>query len=307
LSDNGSGWNWIFGVIVFLLCLNAAYALFELAVWGPQGNVNILSLVGGILNVPVPVYVFISMLAAAPSFGFLCSFFIRKLKMETSATKMFDALEVKLQHNRGQIEKIFAKKFANLSMSDFKITEHLKNIEMQLEENQKRIEKNGDTRAEYGKAMEKQIIALKNIKKKIEKMESQLTPKPRLTSRSGIQEISGVGQKTTEELKSVEITNVEKLITEDPAVIAKKTTLSKNKIEKIQGTAQLLMIPGIDENKVKLLQKTGITSADTLASQNPIQLFKKATSVAKNSDDAPTLEEIASYIKLARSNLSVFY
>lgn len=307
MSQNGSGWAWIFGVIVFLLCLNATYALIELVVGGHQSSINILSLLGGTYDVPVSVYVLTSMLTAAASFSFLYSSFIRKLTMETASAKMLDALESKLHHNRGQIEKVVTKKFANLSMNDFKITENLKNIEMQIGENQRRLEKIGETRNKYGRTMENQIVALEDMKKKLEKIELRLTPKPRLTSRSDIQEVSGVGQKTAEELKSVGITNVERLIIEDPAVIAKKTELSKNKIEKIQSTAQLLMIPKIDENKAKLLQKAGITSADTLASQNPIQLFKKIASVAKSSDDAPTLEEIASYIKFARSNLIFFY
>ena len=307
MSQNGSGWAWIFGVIVFLLCLNATYALIELVVGGHQSSINILSLLGGTYDVPVSVYVLTSMLTAAASFSFLYSSFIRKLTMETASAKMLDALESKLHHNRGQIEKVVTKKFANLSMNDFKITEDLKNIEMQIGENQRRLEKIGETRNKYGRTMENQIVALEDMKKKLEKIELRLTPKPRLTSRSDIQEVSGVGQKTAEELKSVGITNVERLIIEDPAVIAKKTELSKNKIEKIQSTAQLLMIPKIDENKAKLLQKAGITSADTLASQNPIQLFKKIASVAKSSDDAPTLEEIASYIKFARSNLIFFY
>ena len=307
LSQNGSGWAWIFGVIVFLLCLNATYALIELVVGGHQSSINILSLLGGTYDVPVSVYVLTSMLTAAASFSFLYSSFVRKLTMETASAKMLDALESKLHHNRGQIEKVVTKKFANLSMNDFKITEDLKNIEMQIGENQRRLEKIGETRNKYGRTMENQIVALEDMKKKLEKIELRLTPKPRLTSRSDIQEVSGVGQKTAEELKSVGITNVERLIIEDPAVIAKKTELSKNKIEKIQSTAQLLMIPKIDENKAKLLQKAGITSADTLASQNPIQLFKKIASVAKSSDDAPTLEEIASYIKFARSNLIFFY
>lgn len=307
LSENGSGWAWILGIIVFLLCFNATYALIELVVRGPQSSINVLSLMDGTYDVPVSIYVSASMLIAAASFSFLYSSFIRKLTAETASTRLLDALESKLHHNRGQMEKVITRKFANLSMNDFKITEDLKNIKIQLGESQGRIEKIGEARYQYGRTMEKQIVALEDLKKKLEKIESQLTLKPCLTSRSDIQEVSGVGQKIAEKLKSVGITNVERLVIEDPAVIAQKTELTKNKIEKIQGTAQLLMIPKIDENKAKLLQKAGITSTDTLASQNPIQLFKKIASVAKNRDYTPTLEEIASYIKFARSNLSIFY
>lgn len=306
MPESGSGWIWIFGAIVFLLCSNAVYALVELAIGGPQATINILSLIGETYDVSVTTYVVTSMLAAATFFGVLCSLFIRKLTVETAAAKISDTIESKLQHNQGQLEKVVTKRFANLSMNDFKITEHLKHIKIQLEENQGRIEKTDKARNKYNRTIEKQIITLKEMKRKIEKIESQLTPKPHLTSRSNIQEISGVGDKIADELKTAGITTVEKLIIEEPAVIAQRTKLSDSKIEKIQGTAQLLMIPRINENKAKLLQKAGITSANKLASQNPIPLFKKIANVTKNSDDTPTLEEITSYIKSARSNFTAF-
>jgi nucleotidyltransferase/DNA polymerase involved in DNA repair len=100
---------------------------------------------------------------------------------------------------------------------------------------------------------------------------------------------------------------VEDLVIEEADVIVERTGLSRKKVEKMQATAQLLMIPGINEKTVKLLQKAGITSVDKLASENPIQLFRKVASVAKNSDDRPTLEEIASYTSFARSNFGVFH
>ncbi|MCK4474908.1 DUF4332 domain-containing protein [Candidatus Bathyarchaeota archaeon] len=307
LSKKGGGWTWILGAIVFLLCVNAAYAIIELVVTGPQTVINVLSLVDGTYYVSVSVYFLTSVLAATVSFGYLCSASSGRLLMESVATKMPDAIDMKLRHSRQQLEKVVTKKFAALLMSDFKVAEALKNIEMQLGETRKRIEKIDETmRNKYGKAVKRQIAGLEDVKKKIEQLESQLMPKPRLTSRSVVQEISGVGKKTAAKLESVGITSVEDLIVEDPVVIAQRTKLSKKKIEKIQATAQLLMIPRIDGNKAMLLQKAGITSADKLADENPIRLFKKVANVTENSDDTPTLEEIASYIKFARSNFSVF-
>lgn len=304
--SKGSGWTWILGAIVFLLCVNAAYALIELVVRGTQTNINVLSLVGETYDVPVSVYFLTSVLAATTSFGYLCSFSSSRLTMESTAAKMLRAIEVKLQRNRQQLEAVVTKRFAMLLTNEFKVTEALRNIKVRLGENRKRIEKIGKVRDKYVEVMERQIVESESIKKKIEEIESQLAPKPRLTSRSDVQEISGVGRKTAEELRSVGIANVEDLIIEDPVVIAQRTNLSKSKIEKIRATAQLLMIPGIDGDKARLLQKAGITSADKLAGQNPIRLFKKVANVAENSGDTPTLEEMASYIKFARFNFNVF-
>jgi len=306
LSKKRSGWTWILGAIVFLLCINAAYALIELVIMGTQANINVFSLVGGTYDVPVSVYFLASVFAAAVSFGYLCSFSSSRLTMEAAVAKILGTVEAKLRHSQEQLEGVLTEKFAKLSMNEFKVTEDLKNIEMQLGENRTGMEKIGATRIKNGEAMKRQIRELADIKKKIEEIESRLAPKPRLTSRSDIREISGVGKKTSQELKSVGVTNVEGVIVEDPAVIAHDTKLSKKKIEKIRATAQLLMIPGINGKKARLLQKAGITSLDKLSNQNSIQLFKKIANVAKNSDDTPSLEEIASYIKFARFNFSAF-
>lgn len=300
-------WAWLFGAIVFLLCVNAGYALVELIVGGSQVNINVFSLIGGVYDVPVLVYVLFSVLTAAVSFGVLCSFFTGKFKMSAAVTKMVDGVELKFQHNREHLEKVVTKKFGKLSMSDFRITEDLKTIKVQLGENRRIVEQIGRNRDKFARTVKKQNVLLEDMNKKMETIEAGLTPKSLLSSRSDVQEISGVGDKIAEELKSVGVATVERLLVEDSAVIAQRTELSKGKIEKLQGTAQLLMIPGVDENKARLLQKVGVMSADKLASQNPILLFKKVGIVAERRDDAPTLEEIASYVKFARSNLSIFY
>jgi predicted flap endonuclease-1-like 5' DNA nuclease len=306
LSKKGSGGTWILGAIVFLLFINAAYALIELVILGPEANINLLLLISGTFEVPVSLYFLSSVLAAAVSFGYLSSSFNNRFALEVAVAKMLSVIESKLQHNQEQVEGALTEKLAALSMDEFEVTAGLKNIEMQLEENLRGMEKIGSTRFRNGKAMKRQMRELAAIKKKIEEMESRLVPKPQLTSRSDVQEISGVGKKTYQELKSAGVTNVEGVIVEDPAVIADETRLSKKEIEKIRATAQLLMIPGIDGKKAKLLQKAGITSLQRLSNQNPIQLFKKVANVAKKSDDAPSLDEIASYIKFARLNFSEF-
>jgi hypothetical protein len=307
LSKKGNGWTWILGAIVFLLCINSAYALVRLAVTGSQTVINVLALVDGAYYVPASVYFLTSVLAATVSFGCLCSVSSGRSLMESVAAKMPEAIDLQLQQSRERLEKVVTKKFAALLVHEFKVAEDLKNLQMKLGETLKGIEKIDETmKNKYGNAVKMQIAELEDMKKEIEELKSQLMPKPCLTSRSVIQEISGVGNKTAEKLKSVGMTSVEDLIVEDPAVIAQKTKLSKKKIEKLQTTAKLLMIPRIDGNKAILLQKAGITSADKLADENPIRLFKKVADVTENSNDTPTLEEIASYIKSARSNSNVF-
>ena len=278
------------------------YALVELVIKGPEASISLF-----FVGMPVSLYLLMSVLAAMVSFGLFCSHIVRKLTAESIPAKLLDALEAKLEHNRGRLEQAFTKKFAKLSINEFEVTEDLKTIDKQLKENHKGIERIDETRNKHLKTLERQTVAFKDIKKRIEILESQLTPKPHLTSRSSIQEISGVGPKIAGRLESIGMTRVEDLITEYPRVVALRTKIPQKKIENIQATAQFLMIPGIDEKRAKLLHEAGITSANKLADQNPIQLFKKIANITGNSDDRPTLEEIASYIKLAQHNFSVFY
>jgi predicted RecB family nuclease len=148
----------------------------------------------------------------------------------------------------------------------------------------------------------KHLLALGKVEKKIENIEFQLMPKASLISMSEIEKVSGVGEKTAKEFKSVGITKVEDLLIEDSKSIAQKTKISDNKIENIQLTAQLLMIPGTNGKTVRLLQKAGIDAIEKLAKEDTIRLFRKIAKVTEENEYRPTLEEIASYIKYARTN-----
>ena len=78
--------------------------------------------------------------------------------------------------------------------------------------------------------------------------------------------------------------------------------------ERLQAMAQLLMIPGVDENDSELLVDAGITSRRELGDQDLIQLSRRISEVVKtnieqgkvSNDASPTIEDISSWIKMAR-------
>jgi predicted RecB family nuclease len=112
-----------------------------------------------------------------------------------------------------------------------------------------------------------------------------------------------------EELKSIGITNVGELIMADPVIIDEKTRASREMAERLQATAQLLMIPSVDENAAELLLDAGVTSRRELAAQDLVPLSRKIGEIAKtyikegkmSEDKKPTIEEISSWIKMAKS------
>ena len=158
-------------------------------------------------------------------------------------------------------------------------------------------------------AINKQRAELEDIKIKLEKIEEKMMPpQPRLKSQDNPEEIKGIGPRLGEELRALGITNVGELITADPAIIDEKTRVSRDMAERLQATAQLLMIPGVDKNDAELLADAGITSRRELADQDLVQLSRKISEIAKtyieegkmSEDEKPTIEEVSSWIRMVR-------
>ena len=105
------------------------------------------------------------------------------------------------------------------------------------------------------------------------------------------------------------ITSVEDLVLTDPAVIAEKTEMSEKMVEKLQGRAQLALVPSVGERDLVLLEEVGIMNRKELADQDPLELGRKINGVfdfcvekGKISEaEKPTIEEIYSWVKFAKS------
>jgi len=301
LSNNKNNYAWPLGILMFLLYLNTVYALLQLVLYGPYTEINLLSIVGGALNVSVLFYFVTSMLIAGAAFGYFSSFITHK-STETESAKIVGFLETRMDNNAGDIKEALSKEMARFSLDQFKTSNEVKNIKTQLTESQQKIEKTIEACEKHGQDLKKQNNILNEVETKIRKIELQLTPKTCLASVSNIKAVSGIGRKKAENLKAIGITTVEDFITGNTAFIAQKTGISESTVAKMQEAAQLFLIPGLSSKTAKLLQKAEITSMDDLASQNPLELFKKIASIAKKTEDRPTLEEIASYIAFARYN-----
>ena len=158
------------------------------------------------------------------------------------------------------------------------------------------------------KAVKKQATQIKAMTKRVKKLEQKLLPQPKLTSQNKAETIRGIGRQLGKELKALGITTVAELITADPRTLAKETRATRNMIKHLQTTAQLLMIPGIDENHAELLEEAGITTRKDLAGQEPIQLSQKLQPIVKTyieqkklkKREIPTIEELSSWIKQAK-------
>jgi uncharacterized membrane protein len=167
--------------------------------------------------------------------------------------------------------------------------------------------KRGEKRTSATIAKQQDQIA--EITLKLEQLEAMLaTPKPMLTSKSSIEDVKGIGPGKGTELKEMGITNAGELIMADTKVLAGRMGSSEKTVEKLQGRAQLSMVPGLNEKNLLLLEELDVIDRKSLAAQDPIELSKRINAVFKiNLDkgkvlesDLPTIEEIDSWIKFAK-------
>ncbi len=159
------------------------------------------------------------------------------------------------------------------------------------------------------KTIEKATADMDDIRARLENLETTLAPpKPLMTSQSSTRDIKGVGPRLAEELKTMGINNAADILTADPAVIDEKTRLTRETAERLQGTVQLLMIPGINNTDVELLEKVDVTNRKELAEQDPFELYRELAEVARtfveekkiSEAEKPTIEEVMSWVKQAR-------
>lgn len=157
--------------------------------------------------------------------------------------------------------------------------------------------------------IEKQMAELADMKTRLERIESAFTPpQPKLTSLGKPEDVKGIGPRLAKELKAMGITSVGELITADSVAVGEKTRVSQEMAKQLQATAQLMMIPGVDENDAEMLKEVEVFTIRELAEQDPIQLSGKIREVAKTyleqgkiaEGEEPTVEEVLSWVKHAK-------
>ena len=329
---------WILGFFSFLAGLNAVNAVVLWANLGPEALIQPY-LIGSVIgDISISIYLWISILATLIFLGGTSS----KIVSELSNTKMLKDITSKvtdLQNGQTVLESLKSRLILVDANLDGVRNEVLKGLSGQGEEIKQihvelidivddkltsikegmaqqlgRIENTMDIREQRDKknlkTIMKQTGEIANIKLKLEKLENELAKtEPQLTSQSDPEEVRGIGTRLGNELRGIGITNVGELILTDPTIISEKTGASQSTVEKLQGRAQLSMVPRIKEKDIILLEELGIKTRKELANQDPIELGRKMNGIFKanfekgkiSKAEKPTIEEIDSWIKFARA------
>ncbi len=196
-----------------------------------------------------------------------------------------------------------------ISLIETKATETGEKLSTDLIKQGKVVRRVKQLSEESATALNMQKAELEEIKLRLEKIEGKMMPiQAKLKSRDNPEEIKGIGPTLGKELEDIGVTSVGEFLTTDPIVLGEKTRLSQEMAENFQTMAQLLMVPGVDENDAELLVDAGIKSRKELADQDLIQLSSEVGKIAKiyvdqgkiSKDEYPTIEEIASWIRMAK-------
>jgi hypothetical protein len=150
---------------------------------------------------------------------------------------------------------------------------------------------------------------LAEIRLKLEKLERSIfEPEPLIGSQNNVMDVKGIGHGKAAKLKEIGITNVGEFITAESKVVAEGMGSSERTAEKLQGRAQLSMVPGVKKKYLFLLEGVNVRDRNSLSAQDPIELSKKINSVFEanvakgrfSPVDKPTIEEVDSWVKFSR-------
>lgn len=160
------------------------------------------------------------------------------------------------------------------------------------------------------KAIADQETEIAEIKSKMGRLEEEfVAPKPQLTSDCKVEDVRGIGENTGNELREIGITDVGEFVLTDPKTIAEKIDMSEKTVEKLQGRAQLAMVPGLQEKDLILLEEAEVMNRKELASQDPLELGMRINGISKAfvaegkiaEAERPTIEEVYAWIKAAKT------
>jgi hypothetical protein len=366
---------WILAFLAFLSGLNAVNAIFMSVNLGIEGTFQPALLGSLIGDIPVYVYLIISVIVTFIFIGAVCVSLVTELstkdllneinaKVNTLESgqklqqKVLESLQARVflvdesvNSMRKEVSKAFTKQGEELKQVQANLAdkfdselvdvkgEMVKQINGQREEIKKinanlanlftknladvrdelagqlaRMASTMESHERRGRKSEKAILdqqaEIVEIKSKVARIEEEFVkPKPQLTSDCKVEDVRGIGENTGNELREMGITNVGELLLTDAGVIADKTEMSEKTVEKLQGRAQLAMVPGIKEKDLVLLEEAEVMNRKDLANQDPFELGKKINGIAKiylqegkiAEAEIPTVEEIDAWIKFAKS------
>ncbi len=247
--------------------------------------------------------------------------------------------ETKLEVKSEEIKNSTDEALTKLGLREFQLKESMKALQKKLGELEKRLKENMESSEKILGTTQKKLLKIEreiskietaqkilpNLEKKLQTMEiiesglkkvqgiltkSDFAPVPYLASTDNLDVLEGkiLKSSTVRQLKQNGIEKIEDLLLKNPVEIAQAKAMSESEAESLQSVIQLLMVPGIQHEDAVLLLKSGVNSKQELSLQDTFGLAARVARTAElyvaegkiRESEKPTLEEIASWIRLAK-------
>jgi len=317
-GKNGA-FTWILGASTIIGILNVFNAIIHLNLNGGGAAVQFIILGISLGNMNAEVYFWISSIMMLLLFTATCFSIYRGLPLEPQIMQRIAKVEENLATNSNMIEntqigffrkledteklneEAFHKVYQNFEDTRKDVADNLAKQNGILQSIEKENEKNADN-------VKKQSTDLTKIKKTLEEIENRNNGKSKFTGQTKLEDFKNVPMNLASKLGRIKVTNVSELLATDSVSIAEKTGELPENIAHLQAQAQLLMVPGIDEKEAELLVRFGVTSRRELANQDPVQLYRGLSGIARTYIDQgkmseskiPTIEDVSQWIKQAQ-------
>jgi hypothetical protein len=326
---------WVLAVFTFIAVLGTLHAWL---LWQTQGVATIPVPLFA-FEMEIRNYFAATLLTSFFFMGAACFVVFSSEPLEQPMSRLSKDLEEKLNAKGEELMNYTDEALTRLGFRGFQsqdsftvVQNKVEAIETKLKENEERHEKLHDVSQKKLTDVEHKLEALPSLSKGVSSLEKRLqvlegvernlkviqgiveradsVPKPFLTSTDKVDELEGKILKaaTVRQLKAGGMQKVEDLLLKNPVEIALSEAMSESEAKSLQSVLQLLMVPGIQHDDAVLLLKSGVNSRQELAIQDTLNLGARISKTAElyvkegkiKPSEKPTLEEIASWIRLAK-------
>ncbi|UCG37260.1 MAG: DUF4332 domain-containing protein [Candidatus Bathyarchaeota archaeon] len=325
---------WIFTVLTSISALGTLHAWLS---WQIQylSTVTVFS-----FPLEVEVY-FIMTLAATFIFSAaVCWLSVRDSSSDLHLSQLQEDFGKRLDAKCEEIMNSTDEAFARFGFRGFQQKDNLETLHGKIAKLEGEIEKSNKSNSQLLKGVQKTLTKMQSTISKVQTLERKLAglqkglkkienvgdelsrtqqalaksgsyPKPYVTSTDSLSALQGklLKASTVAQLKKSGIEKIEDLLLKSPLEISVTDTMSESEATNLQSLVQLLMVPGIQHQDAVILLKSGVNSKQDLALQDTFNLGSKVARTAElyvkegkiSEDEKPTLEEISSWIQLART------
>lgn len=325
---------WILIIFAFLTVLSTLHAWI---LWQTEG-VNMITILS--FPMEVTTYFTAALIATFFFLGAICFVVFHRDSLDLPLFQLSRDFEEKLHVKSEEIKSSTDEAITKLGLREYQLKETLQALQKKLEELEIKLKESMAGHGKILEATQKKLMEMEYkidkgqvinkelpvLRKKLQAIETvekdlksiqeivsklDLCPKPYITSTADLSVLGGkiLKPNTVEQLKQSGMVRVEDLILKSPVEIALTNAMSENEAKSLQSVIQLLMVPGIHHEDAVLLLKSGVNSKQELALQDTFSLGARVAKTAElyvqegkiTENERPTLEEIASWIKLAKT------